>query len=127
MSERNDLNNGVELRDARLKHYDDVAYMLNAVWFKGEKGERRYRDYLKEISPLIQQVGGRNLKSFIPQRGLVGEFDADLLFFIEYPSWQAYKNFANSAEYHKLAYMREEALDKQILIRCGRPDRSFWG
>ena len=57
----------------------------------------------------------------------VGEFDADLLFFIEYPSWQAYKNFANSAEYHKLAYMREEALDKQILIRCGRPDRSFWG
>jgi len=79
------------------------------------------------MSPLISKVGGRKLKSFIPERGLIGEFDADLLYFVEYPNWQAFKDFANSADYHRIAYIREEALDKQLLIRCGRPDRSFWG
>ncbi len=100
--------------------------MLNAVWFKQDGGEIRYREYMRSVAPLITEVGGRKLKSFVPDRELIGEFDADLLFFVEYPSWQAFKDVANSAEYHKFAYIREGALEKQLLIRCNRPSRSFW-
>jgi len=101
-------------------------FMLNAVWFKPDNGEALYRKYMKIVGPLIKRVGGRKLKSFVPDRPLVGEFDADLLFFVEYPDWQAFKDFANSPEYHKVAYLKEEALEKSLLIRCGRPERSFW-
>jgi len=104
----------------------DRVYMLNAVWFKQGGGEMRYREYMRSVAPLIAKVGGRKLKSFVPGRELIGEFDADLVFFVEYPNWQAFKDVANSAEYHKFAYIREEALEKQLLIRCNRPSRSFW-
>lgn len=100
--------------------------MLSALWFKPDGGEERYREYMRSVAPLIAKVGGRKLKSFVTDRELIGEFDADLLFFVEYPSWQAFKDVANSAEYHKFAYIREEAVEKQLLVRCSRPGRSFW-
>lgn len=99
--------------------------MMNALWFKADGGEQRYREYLKVVSPLMQDVGGRRLKSFVPDRELVGEFDADLIFFVEYPSWAAFKKFANSPEYHQVAFMHKEAVEKSLLIRCVRPETSF--
>jgi len=105
---------------------DTNIYMLNAVWFKADGGEALYRKYMKTIAPLISKVGGRKLKSFVIDRELVGEFDADLLFFVEYPNWQAYKDFANSPEAHSAAFMKKEALERSMLLRCARPERSFW-
>ena len=99
--------------------------MMNALWFKAEVGEQRYREYLKEVTPLIKEVGGRRLKSFVPDRELIGEFDADMIFFVEYPDWSAFKQFANSPKFHQIAYIREEAVEKSLLIRCVRPDSSF--
>lgn len=101
---------------------DQKVYMLNAVWFKANGGESRYREYLKAISPMMRKVGGRKLKSFVPERAIIGDFDADLVFFVEYPSWSAFKEFANSAEYHSVAFMREEAISNSLLVRCSRPD-----
>jgi len=107
------------------REQDTSIYMLNAVWFKADGGEEQYRQYLNEIGPLIKRVGGRKLKSFVTDRVLIGEFDADLMFFVEYPDWQAFKDFANSSDHHKVAYLKEEALEKSILVRCTRPERSF--
>lgn len=104
---------------------DERVYMLNALWYKPDGGEDRYREYLKHAMPLIEAVGGRKLKGFVPGRALIGEFDADLVFFTEYPSWKAYKKFANSSEYHKIAYIRTEALTNCLLIRCERPEKMF--
>jgi len=99
----------------------EKIYMMNAIWFKADGGEEGYRDYLKAATPLIKSVGGRRLKSFAPDRQLIGDFDADLLFFVEYPDWAAFKRFANSPEYHQIAYLREESVEKALLIRCVRP------
>ena len=104
---------------------DDRIYMLNALWFKQDGGEQRYREYMKAVMPLVKRVGGRKLKSFVPDREVIGELNADLIYFMEYPNWQAYKDFANSPDYHKVAYLREEAIEKSLLIRCVRPERSF--
>ncbi len=112
-------------KNSSKREQDTSIYMLNAVWFKADGGEEQYRQYLKEIGPLIKRVGGRKLKSFVTDRVLIGEFDADLMFFVEYPDWQAFKDFANSSDHHKVAYLKEEALEKSILVRCTRPERSF--
>lgn len=99
--------------------------MLNALWFKAEGGEQRYREYMRAVGPLMRSVGGRKLKSFVSDREIIGEFDADLIFFVEYPDWQAFKDFANHPDHHKAAYLREEALEKSILVRCVRPERGY--
>ena len=116
----------VNVTEIRQRKKKSSIYMLNAVWFNPDNGEALYRKYMKVVGPLIKRVGGRKLKSFVPDRQVIGEFDADLLFFVEYPDWQAFKDFANSSEYHKVAYLKEEALEKSLLIRCVRPERSFW-
>jgi uncharacterized protein (DUF1330 family) len=116
----------VDVKRSGKRKADPSIYMLNAVWFKPDVGEQLYRQYLKVVGPLINRVGGRKLKSLVPDREIIGEFDADLLFFVEYPDWQAYKDFANNAEHHKVAYLRQQALEKSLLIRCSRPERSFW-
>jgi len=104
---------------------DEKVFMLNAVWYKPDGGADKYKLYTQAVAPLIRKVEGRKLKGFIPDRAVIGEFDADLVFFVEYPNWQAFKDFANSAEYHKIAYLREEAVTKSLLIRCVRPARGF--
>lgn len=115
----------VDEKELRKRKKDLKIFMLNAVWFKPDGGEERYRKYMKAVGPLMRGVGGIKLKGFVPDREIIGEFDADLIFFVEYPDWQAYKDFANSADYHKLAYLKEEALDKSIMVCCKRPERSF--
>jgi len=78
-------------------------YMLNAIWYKPNGGEAKYRKYMKTVNPMIESVGGKRLRSLVPSRALIGEFDADLLYFVEFPDWDAYKKFANGSEYHRLA------------------------
>ncbi len=114
-------NSTVTKKKSTKRQKNNNIYMLNAVWFNPDGGEQRYMEYMKAAGPLIRRVGGRKLRSFVTDRELIGEFDPDLVFFIEYPDWQAFKDFANSADHHKIAYLREEALDKSILVRCNRP------
>lgn len=111
--------------DKQKSRKDSCIYMLNALWFKAEGGEQRYREYMRAVGPLMRSVGGRKLKSFVSDREIIGEFDADLIFFVEYPDWQAFKDFANHPDHHKAAYLREEALEKSILVRCVRPERGY--
>jgi len=97
--------------------------MLHAYWFKPDGGEKLYYEFMNDVLPLIEEAGGQKLRSVAPERALVGEFDADLMYFVEYPSWDAYRGFANSSEYHKVAYKLREAVEKSLLVRCARPDK----
>lgn len=97
-------------------------YMLNVLWFKPSGGREKYLRYTRAIRPLLKKVGARKLKGFVPRRAIVGQLDADLVFFVEFPSWVAYKQFANSAEYHQIAHLKTEALENSLLIQCSRPN-----
>lgn len=101
---------------------DERVFMLHALWFKPNGGRKRYREYLKLATPIAEAVGGRRLRSLSPERSIVGDFDADLLFFIEFPSWDAYKKFFFNPEHHKIAHIREDAITKMLLIKCLRPE-----
>lgn len=98
-------------------------YMLNAYWFKADGGKELYKEYMSHALPMIEQVGGKKLRSVVPVRALVGEFDADLVYFVEFPTWDDYRSYANSASYHKIAYLLKDAVEKSLVVRCERPEK----
>ncbi len=93
-------------------------YMLNALWYKPDGGEEMYRAYVKAVTPLLDQHGAKIGTGYKPNRSFIGEFDADLFFVVEWPSWDAFMAMANSPEYDKIRHLREDALEKSLLIRC---------
>jgi uncharacterized protein (DUF1330 family) len=102
---------------------EQAIVMLNALWFKAEGGKELYAQYLEAATPFIEAVGGRKLPSYMPDRSVIGEFDADLVFFVEYPSWDAFKTFLWNEEYRERAVpLREAAIEKSLLIRCQPSD-----
>lgn len=99
---------------------DGPFYMLNALWF-AEGGAEIYREYLRRTAPIIAELGGKlATPGFVPERALIGEFDADLVFFVEYPSWAAFQALLEHEGYQEIRHLREEAITKSLLIRCGK-------
>jgi len=98
---------------------NEKIYMLNALWFKPDGGWEKYKEYLQAAEPHVRKYGGRKLgETFIPKQAIIGEFDADLVFFVEYPSFDAFQQFISDPEYQKVQPLREEAITKSLLIRC---------
>lgn len=96
-------------------------YMLNALWYKPEGGQEKYLEYLKAAGPIMLKHGGEKLPSFIPEKALIGKFDADLVFFVKWPSKKVFNEFVSDPEYKKIMHLREEAIDNSLLIMCNRP------
>lgn len=99
---------------------EQKIYMFNALWFKPDGGREKYKEYLKATAPILARYGGRPITpSLKPDMGLIGEFDADLIFVVEYPSWETFKTFTQDPEYQAKALpLREAAITKSLLIRC---------
>jgi len=95
-------------------------YMLNVLSFKPEGGADRYKEYLKAAAPISARYGARKLDSFVPEAALIGEFDADLLFFVEWPSRQMFDSFLGDPEFQAVLHLREEALSNSLLVPCRR-------
>lgn len=92
--------------------------MLNALWFKPDGGRERYSEYLKAAGPITQRYGGQPSQRLVPQQALIGEFDADLVFVVEWPSFEVFQQFIDDPDYKEIRHLREEAITKSLLIRC---------
>jgi uncharacterized protein (DUF1330 family) len=99
---------------------DEKIYMLNALWFKKDGGAAKYAEYAAAAAPFVQELGGSMLDGFAPDLALIGEWDPDLFFIVEWPNWDAFTKLPESEGYMKIAHLREEALDDSLLIRCSR-------
>lgn len=100
---------------------EERIYMFNALWFNKEGGAERYERYREAVAPLLERAGARLASSLLsPQAALIGEWDADLFFVVEYPSRQAFEAMVRSEDYAKIRHLREEALEKSLLVRCQR-------
>jgi len=95
------------------------VYMLNALWFK-EGGAAAYTKYGQAAGPMVAALGGKRLDSFIPTQALIGDWQPDLFFIVEWPNWDAFLKLGKSKEYQKIAHLREIGLENSILIRCDR-------
>jgi uncharacterized protein (DUF1330 family) len=99
---------------------DEKVYMLNVLWFKKDGGAEKYAEYAAAAAPFVEELGGAMLDGFAPDLALIGEWDPDLFFIVEWPSWAAFTKLPENDGYLKIAHLREEALENSLLIRCNR-------
>lgn len=99
---------------------DERIYMLNALWFIENGGAEKYAEYVAAAAPFVAELGGKMLDGFTPDLALIGDWDPDLFFIVEWPSWSVFTKLPENDGYRKIAHLREEALEKSLLIRCNR-------
>ncbi len=99
----------------------DPIYMLNALWFKPNGGHDTYKQYMAAVEPLLKKYNGRVHSNFyVPQNEIIGKFDADLVFFVKWPSWDVFNQFVSDPDYQDIMQIREKAITNSLLIRCAK-------
>lgn len=95
------------------------VYILNALWFAPEGGSEKYAEYGAAVGPLVARYGGRiDVRAYVPQQALIGEFDADLVFFVQWPSLQVFQQFLKDPDLPAVSTIRSAAITKSLLIQC---------
>jgi uncharacterized protein (DUF1330 family) len=98
---------------------DERFYMLNALWFKEDGGAEKYQEYMDAAGPFVEKHGGNNGSgAYVPEQAMIGTFDADLLFFVEWPNQEAFLGLINDPGYKAISHLRGEAITDSLLIRC---------
>ncbi|MEL7062007.1 MAG: DUF1330 domain-containing protein [Acidobacteriota bacterium] len=100
---------------------DGPVYMLNVLWFAADDGRATYSRYASAAMPLLHRAGARVVEMLVPVADVIGEFGADAVFVVEWPSWEVFERTVGSAEYQDIAKLRERALERSLLVRCARP------
>lgn len=95
------------------------VYMLNALWFR-PGGAALYEQYARAAGPVVSRLGGRQLEAYHGVAALLGDWQPDLLFVVEWPSWEQFLRLADDPEYQQIAHLREPGLERSILLRCDR-------
>lgn len=94
--------------------------MLNALWFKANGGAEKYAEYTRAAGPFVNELGGSMTEAYVPQQSLIGDWDPDLFFLVEWPDYESFQKLAQHQGYLQIAHLREEALDKSLLIQCSK-------
>ncbi|MBT4894233.1 MAG: DUF1330 domain-containing protein [Gammaproteobacteria bacterium] len=96
---------------------DESFFMFNALWFNEDGGAEKYGEYLQAATPFVAKHGGKSNDSFVPEQSLIGEFDADLVFMIEWPNFAAFTGLIQDPGYQEISHLREEAITNSLLVR----------
>lgn len=97
---------------------EERIFMLNVLWFKEDGGAKKYQEYMKAARPFVVKYGGKSDRAYIPEANLIGKFDADLVFFVEWPNQKAFTEFVQDAGYRAISHLRGEAIRDSLLIQC---------
>ncbi len=97
---------------------EECFSMLNVLWFKPEGGAEKYQEYLKAAGPFAAKHGGKRDSMYVPEANIIGKFDADLVFFVEWPNQKAFTEFLQDPGYQAVSHLRKEAIRDSLLIRC---------
>ncbi|MBL4580787.1 MAG: DUF1330 domain-containing protein [Gammaproteobacteria bacterium] len=112
------------LDDARAEESsaadEESFFMFNALWFKADGGAAKYVEYLEAAGPFVAKHGGISDASYSPAQALIGEFDADLVFLIEWPNFAAFTGLIQDPDYQAISHLRTEAIRDSLLIRFNK-------
>jgi uncharacterized protein (DUF1330 family) len=97
---------------------DKRFFMLNVLWFKPDGGADKYNEYLRAAGPFVAKHGGKSDGAYVPEANIIGKFDADLVFFVEWPNQKAFTEFIQDPGYRAVSHLREQAIRDSLLIRC---------
>ena len=97
---------------------DERFFMLNVLWFKPDGGAEKYDEYLKAAGPFVAKHGGKSDGAYVPEANIIGKFDADLVFFVEWPNKESFTAFIRDPGYRAVSHLRKEAIRDSLQIRC---------
>ena len=105
--------------ERQVKSSDDKRFfMLNVLWFKPDGGADKYHEYLRAAGPFVAKHGGKSDGAYVPEANIIGKFDADLVFFVEWPNQKAFTEFIQDPGYRAVSHLREQAIRDSLLIHC---------
>jgi uncharacterized protein (DUF1330 family) len=96
---------------------DPGFQMFNAVWIKEDGGAAKYAQYLRLAQPFVEKYGGKRGPTFVPEEQLIGKFDADLVFMVEWPDAKSFAAMIQDPGYKSISHLREDAIESSVLIR----------
>ena len=97
---------------------EDPVYMLNALWFKEHGGREKYLEYGAAVLPILEEVGAEVLPNYYPEEEIIGSWNPDVFFLVRYPNKAAFESMVASDAYQKVMHLREESIEKSLLVRC---------
>ncbi len=100
---------------------DQPVVMLNLLKFRdrteeGKSGKRLYLLYQKRMVPVLQKAGGEALWLGQAKVPLVTDTEWDMTVLVKYPNPKAFVDMVTSKEYAEVSHLREQALEKAVLI-----------
>lgn len=107
----------IPVSTAQEASVDKSFYMFNALWFKEDGGLAKYGEYLQAAGPFVEKYGGKSDASYAPGQELIGKFDADLVFLVEWPNFAAFTSLIQDPGYQAISHLRDEAIRDSLLIR----------
>lgn len=107
----------LQVSTAQEASADESFFMFNALWFKEDGGAAKYNEYLQAAGPFVARHGGKSNDSYVPEQAIIGEFDADLVFMIEWPNFAAFTSLIQDPDYQAISHLRDEAITDSLLIR----------
>lgn len=96
----------------------EPVYMVNLLKFKRD-GFEKYQSYIKEVEPLLKEVGAQLVWSGKPLTVLIGPEDEtlwDAMIIMSYPGKMSLAQLGGHPNYP--GHLREAALEDSRLIAC---------
>ncbi len=100
------LGSDLSLSNAQEAAADESFFMFNALWFKQDGGAAKYGEYLQAAGSFVAKYGGKSDASYAPAQALIGEFDADLVFLVEWPNFAAFTSLIQDPGYQAQSFTR---------------------
>jgi uncharacterized protein (DUF1330 family) len=98
---------------------DEPVVMINLLQFRAEGGRQSYLQYIQEVTPHLQRVGGTVLYAGDSPGVVIGEGEKpwwDAIIVVQYPSPGAFLDMVTNEEYLKVHEYRSGGLDRGDLI-----------
>ena len=111
-------------RPTNLKAFEQLpvgepVVMVNLLKFNQQGGRERYLQYMREVGPHLQRVGGAVRYAGTAPVNIIGDGERpwwDAILIVEYPSSQAFTDMVSDPGYQTVHAHRAAALQQGDLI-----------
>ena len=93
-----------------------MVYFIACIKIK-EGGEARlYREYIREVKPIVEQFGGTYLARSDKITHLSDDWNPDRVIMIAWDSKEQLEKCFSSGEYRRIAVKREHSVDSKAIL-----------
>ena len=93
-----------------------MVYFVATIYFDDSKDKGPYLEYMKQVKPIVNKYHGRYVVRSQKITSLSEEWKPDRVIIIEFDTREQLEACFSSAEYRKIALLRENAVVSRAII-----------